>query len=292
YEITTFASAVYPGESDWVTLAYEDKWPFAGDYDFNDVVLNYRTTQLIEGSNVVGYRIEGQLIGIGATYHNGFAVSLKETVGSNTLTVLRSEVDEENITYLIDGQLQNKQVLETGRENAILIFMQDTWEHVTTQTGCSYFRTQKDCDVNTKVSFSMTIPLKAPKAKSVSPGTLLDPFIFASEGFYHGDFLVGKEARSWEVHMKNQQPTAAFDTALFKYAQSDDVSEPSSNLYFQTENGLPWAIEVGTQWLHPLEGVDITTAYDRFAGFAESSGQQNSQWFKNYNVGNVVKGEQ
>lgn len=293
YEITTFASAVYPGESDWVTLAYEDKWPFAGDYDFNDVVLNYRTTQLIEDSHVVGYKIEGQLIGIGATYHNGFAVSLTETVGSSTFAILRDEVDETNITYLIDGQLQNKPVLEADRENAILIFMQDTWEHVAPETGCSYFRTQKDCDINMKVSFSMTIPLKAPKAKSASPGTLLDPFIFASEGFYHGDFLVGKEARSWEVHMKNQQPTEAFDNALFKYAQSDDMSEPASNLFFQTENGLPWAIEVGTRWLHPLEGVDITVAYDRFANFAESSGQQNPQWFENYNANNVVvEGEQ
>ncbi|MFP3458846.1 LruC domain-containing protein, partial [Psychrobacter sp. SIMBA_152] len=76
YPITTFASAVYPGENDWVTLAYEDKWPFSGDYDFNDVVVNYRTPQLIEGSNVVGYKIDGQLVGVGATYHNGFAVRL------------------------------------------------------------------------------------------------------------------------------------------------------------------------------------------------------------------------
>ncbi|GAA59814.1 hypothetical protein P20652_1678 [Pseudoalteromonas sp. BSi20652] len=293
YEITTFASSVYPGENDWVTLAYEDKWPFAGDYDFNDLVLNYRTTQLIEGSNVVGYKIDGQLIGIGATYHNGFAVRLKETVAGSTRTIFRDEVDEDAIAFVIDGQLQNGTYLEADRNEAILIFMKDTWAHVAKESGCSYFRTEDNCDENVKVTFSMTIPLKTPKAKAASPGTLLDPFIFASEGFYHGDFLVDKETRGWEVHIKNQAPTEAFDTSLFKYAGSDDVSVSGNGLYFLSENGLPWAMEVGMQWLHPIEGVDITDAYSSFAEFAQSSGKQKPQWFNNYSISNVVvKGDQ
>ena len=293
YEITTFASAVYPGENDWVTLAYEDKWPFAGDYDFNDVVVNYRTTQLIEGTNVVGYKIDGQLIGVGATYHNGFAVSLKETVNNTTYSILSREVDADNIRFVINGELQTGSFLEANTEQAILIFMQDTWLHVNKQSGCEYFRTESNCDVNSKVTFSMTIPLKVPKAKILSPGTLLDPFIFATEGFYHGDFLVGKNARSWEVHMKNQAPTEVFDATLFDLSGADDVSQQESGLFFLTENGLPWAIEVGVQWLHPLEGVDITDAYDSFANFAQSSGKQNPQWFNRYNSNNVaVRGEQ
>ena len=291
YEVTTFASAVYPGESDWVTLAYEDKWPFAGDYDFNDVVLNYRTTQLIEGSSVVGYKIDGQLIGIGATYHNGFAVRLKETVNGNPLSILRNEVDESAISLVIDGQLQNGRYLEENRDEAILIFMQDTWEYVSKQSGCEYFRTENNCDDNVKVTFSMTIPLKLPKAITASPGTLLDPFIFATDGFYHGDFLVGKESRSWEVHIKNQTPTEAFDSSFYNYVGSDDVSDQSKGLYFLSESGLPWAMEVGMQWLHPLEGVDITDAYGSFAEFAESSGAQKTKWFNDYSINNVVKGD-
>ncbi|CAD2226206.1 conserved hypothetical protein [Pseudoalteromonas sp. 3J6] len=293
YPITTFASAVYPGENDWVTLAYEDKWPFSGDYDFNDVVVNYRTTQLIEGSNVVGYKIDGQLVGVGATYHNGFAVRLTETTNSTTNTILSSEIDEQNIIYTINGEPQLDSPLEANREQAILIFMQDTWQHITKQAGCDYFRTESNCDVNSKVTFSMTIPLKAAKALANAPGTLLDPFIFGSEGFYHGDFLVGKNARSWEVHLKNQAPTEAFDNNLFTVSGADDATQQVSELFFQTENGLPWAIEVGMQWLHPLEGVDITNAYDRFANFAQSSGQQAPQWFNSYNAPSVVvKGEQ
>lgn len=293
YQITTYASTVYPGENDWVTLAYEDKWPYAGDYDFNDVVLNYRTTQLMENGSVIGYKIDGQLVGIGATYHNGFAVRLQETLNNgDTKSILRSEVDEQNISLVIGGQLQSGDFLEANRNDAILIVMQDTWDHVSTGSNCSYFRTESDCSDDSLVPFSMTIPLNTAKPISDSPGTLLDPFIFASEGFYHGDFLVDKESRGWEVHIKNQEPTEAFNSSFLALAGSDDKSVSVEGLYFLTENGLPWALEIGMQWQHPLEGVDITQAYDNFADFAESSGKQSPQWFNTFNTNSVVeKGE-
>jgi len=52
-------------------------------------------------------------------------------------------------------------------------------------------------------------------------------------------------------------------------------------------------MEVGMQWLHPLEGIDITDAYGSFAEFAQSSGKQKPTWFNDYSISNVVvKGEQ
>ncbi len=33
------------------TLAFEDLWPGKGDYDFNDLVLDYRFKQVLNGSN-------------------------------------------------------------------------------------------------------------------------------------------------------------------------------------------------------------------------------------------------
>jgi LruC domain-containing protein len=290
YKITTFASAVYPGENEWVTLAYEDKWPFAGDYDFNDVVVNYRTTQLTENDHVVSYKIEGELVGIGATYHNGFAVRLYEKLNDDTVKrVLSSNVDEQNITFTVNNELQTGSFLEADREEAIIILMQDTWDYVQKQSGCSYYRTEFNCNTDSVVSFSMTIPLIEPMDTSIAPGTLLDPFIFASTGFYHGDFLVDKNARGWEVHMKNQTPTEAFDTTLFNTTDSDDVSNPDDQFYFQTSNGLPWAIEVATQWLHPRESIDITDAYDDFSQFAESAGTLKTQWYNSYNSNSIIE---
>ena len=66
---------------------FKKKKPRTALDDFNDVVVNYRTTQLIEGNDVVGYKIDGQLVGVGATYHNGFAVRLTETINNTTNTI-------------------------------------------------------------------------------------------------------------------------------------------------------------------------------------------------------------
>ncbi|OUR90379.1 hypothetical protein A9Q81_19385 [Gammaproteobacteria bacterium 42_54_T18] len=62
------------------TLAFEDNWPMAGDYDFNDAVLSYDITQTNNGETENQYVKEIQLNyeikAIGATFHNGIAVSI------------------------------------------------------------------------------------------------------------------------------------------------------------------------------------------------------------------------
>ena len=60
-----------------VTLAYEDQWPFAGDYDFNDLVVNYRTTLIDKEGQAIGYKIEGELVGIGADFRRFWFVCIK-----------------------------------------------------------------------------------------------------------------------------------------------------------------------------------------------------------------------
>ncbi|MCP4235125.1 MAG: LruC domain-containing protein, partial [Aestuariibacter sp.] len=68
----------------------------------------------------------------------------------------------------------------------------------------------------------------------------------------------------------------------------DDASESSNSSYYQTENGLPWAVAIsvaGTEnWLHPREWVDLVKAYQQFADYATSDGLTNSLWFTNENA--------
>ena len=289
YEITTYASESYPSENDWVTLAYEDKWPFEGDYDFNDLVLNFRTTRYKESGFVTSYRIEGEIVGVGATYHNGFAIRLYDKINETTeRRITRAEIDEDNITFTIDGVTQEDSPLEAGRSDAILIVMEDVWDHVQKNPGCQYFRTEASCQTGTKVTFSMTIPLLSPKAIADSPATILDPFIFASDGHYHGEFMGAVTKRNWEVHLKNRAPTEAFDTSLYSVSGSDDASVPASELYFQTALGLPWAMEIGTAWQHPIENIDITNAYPDFSGFATSEGSLNLTWYNEPELTRVI----
>ncbi|RJE71162.1 LruC domain-containing protein [Pseudoalteromonas sp. MSK9-3] len=289
YEITTYASDAYPSENDWVTLSYEDKWPFAGDYDFNDLVTHFRSTRYKENGAVVGYRLEGEIIGVGATYHNGFAVRLYDQINASTeRRVSRNEIDEANISFTIDGVVQETSPLEAGRSDAILIVMEDVWDYVQKNGGCQYFRTEANCQSGTKVTFSMTIPLLAPKALADSPANVLDPFIFASADHFHGDFMNSIDKRSWEVHLKNRAPTEAFSNELYSVSGSDDASNPAANSYFQTTSGLPWAMEIGAAWKHPIETIDITNAYPKFAAFATSAGKNSITWYSEPQLSKVI----
>ena len=265
----------YPGPSSWVTLAYEDLWPEIGDYDFNDVVVNYRTTVNKVGSNVIRYVIEGHLNAVGAGYHNAFAVRFKNLPSGYVNTDL--------IRHEIDGVLQSNLALESGRNEAILVVIPDTKRAYS--SACAYFRTN-GCEGDSTISFKITLPLSTSIDSSIAPSGLLDPFIFAVNGYAHGDFVNTNNARSWEVHLKNQEPTEAFDFSLFQ--QADDNSDSVLGRYFQTSSGLPFGMEMGVNWSHPKENVDLLIAYPLFKDFAETSGNENQTWFNSPQGINVI----
>ncbi len=59
----------------------------------------------------------------------------------------------------------------------------------------------------------------------------------------------------------------------------DDTSNIATSRYYKTATNLPWALEVGTEWLHPLERVDILDAYPLFQDWVESGGVNNTDWY-------------
>jgi len=129
--------------------------------------------------------------------------------------------------------------------------------------------------------YSLTIPFKEPQ--QVELAGVFDPFLFATPGAYHGAHFVNPPGRSYEVHLKNQKPTEAFDYSLFA-GVGQDVSDTSQGEYFQTDTGMPWALEVGTEWRYPYEYVELSAAYPDFPDFATSSGQTNQDWYLESNA--------
>ncbi|MDZ7777449.1 MAG: LruC domain-containing protein [Bacteroidales bacterium] len=69
-----------PSENSYATLAYEDLWPSKGDYDFNDLVIDYRFNQITNADNLV-VDLEASFVvqAIGAGFQNGFAFQLPVT---------------------------------------------------------------------------------------------------------------------------------------------------------------------------------------------------------------------
>jgi len=104
-----------------------------------------------------------------------------------------------------------------------------------------------------------------------------DPFLFATPGAWHGELFAEPPGRGYEIHLKNQAPTEAFDAQLF--GMNDDASDPASGHYYQTATGMPWVLEVSRRWDYPREYIDLLLAYPRFSNFVESGGTENTDWF-------------
>src|SRR5690606_6148145 len=65
----------FPSQNNWGTLAFEDQWPDMGDYDLNDLVVNYRYAFISNAqNNVVDLNADFNVVAVGASFENGFGV--------------------------------------------------------------------------------------------------------------------------------------------------------------------------------------------------------------------------
>ena len=264
----------YPSSSGWTTVAFEDNWPFEGDYDMNDLVAHLRTAVYKTNDQVTLVNISGELSAVGAAYHNGFGIRLPD--------VLRSQIDEDNINYTInDRAVNNYSPLEAGRYEAIFILAYNTWSYVSAGEECTYYRTEEGCGSDKQMRFNLTIPMKAPIDSDISG--VFDPFLFATPGAYHGDHFAEPPGRSYEIHLKNHHATEAFDYSFMNFS-GQDASNPANKHFFQTTNGMPWAMEMGSEWRHPKEFRDITHAYPKFPSYVRSEGAENPSWYVESNA--------
>jgi LruC domain-containing protein len=267
----------YPSKNGWVTLAYEDQWPVSDDYDMNDVVMHYRTVEVIRDQLLVRIDIYGELQALGGDYHNGFAVQLDNiactNVDSQALRLLHNNVKQQ---YSGQNGATTYEILESGNSNAVIMISQDLWKHVS--SDCKFYRSESGCYQAETFDFEVSVPLINPLPLADLPAPPYDPFIFATEGLYHGDTFNEHPGRGLEIHLPDQAPTAKFNSNYFGLA--DDSSDPSADRYFRNANNLSWALEIVEEWQWPSERKSLLLAYPHFQTFVESEGDQKSNWFE------------
>jgi LruC domain-containing protein len=278
YSVSVTASNVsvsyYPSSNSYTSIAYEDLWPIEGDYDMNDLLMNMRIAEYSIGGDVIRIEIEGKIAAIGAGFSNGFAVQLP--------SIPPSAIQSSAIELTINGQTVESPGVEENQNYAVLIVTQNTWSMTNSGEGlCEYFRTQTGCGTALRPSWKLVIPLATPILDSLIPEPPYDPFIFATANTHHSSLVssvVGTlPGRAWEVHLKNNAPSNALNTNLLNIA--DDASSVAQQHYYQTSNGMPWALEVPEDWKHPTENTDLSEAYPQFKAFAESSGSLQTDWY-------------
>ncbi len=248
----------FPSEDDFGTLAFEDLWPAKGDYDFNDLVVDYRFNQVRNSENlIVEILATISLRAIGGSFHNGFGFELPF---SKTLIdgIDGQELQEGIVNLESNGT-------ETGSENATVIVFEDAWNYIRV-TGVSFVNTYSDAAQAEPYVFNLQIRFTEGLTDEEAGSPPYNPFIFIN-----GD-------RSREVHLYGNQPTDLMNLELF--GTGDDYSNTGSAAYFKTASNLPWALDIPASFDYPEEKNPVNEAYLNFIEWAETAGSSRNDWYQ------------
>lgn len=241
------------------TLAFEDLWPFRGDYDFNDAVIDYNFNQVTNGLNqVVELQSTFILRAHGAYYHNGFGFELP-VAPSQVSSITGTDVTNEFI-------VRNSNGTEANQNKAVIIAWDDAYRILPTSGTGIGVNTTPGIPFVVPDTMNITVSFAQPVALNLLGVPPYNPFIFVDK------------QRGVEVHLPNKAPTSLADAQLL--GTGHDNSIPAEGRYYKTQNNLPWAINIIERFAYPNEKVEVLQAHLKFAEWAQSGGSLSSDWFR------------
>ena len=232
--------------------AFEDEWPKAGDYDMNDVLVQY-TYQKV-------FNIFNEILSESFTFKTLYN---KSTVFTNGLGfILSNEGNAQSIEYFIRKENEKDFTVASGADkftresNAIILT-----DNVKTNPNAEY-----------KVTFKY-----GDKNSNKKQETSIDAFIYRPS----------KEGNRLEVHCPMKKQTSKVDTSLF--GQYEDCSKPNEGIYYVSnqENIYPFAFYLSNANANDIaelknfdknEKKSISEIYPKFIDWAKYG--TNADWYK------------
>ncbi len=228
-----------PFNNAYSSNAFEDLWPSQGDYDFNDMIVNYNFNHITNGLNEL-VELEWKIVvrHIGASFHNGFGIELPFPA-SQVSSVTGHQFTDNLVTLSANGT-------EANQTNAVIMVFDDAMDVF-------------------EDTITMNIQLANPYSFSAFNQAGWNPFIFVNG------------VRSHEVHLPNYAPTDLMNMALFGTIADD--SDPATGRYYKNTENKPWAINVSYDYQAPVEKVRIENAYVHFNDWVNSNGTLFLDWY-------------
>ncbi|MGI4749820.1 MAG: LruC domain-containing protein [Janthinobacterium lividum] len=255
----------FPSQNGYAQLAFEDNWPNKGDYDMNDLVVNYRYMFVLNAqTQAVTMQGTFNVVAAGASFKNGFGVQLP-FAASSVQSVTGQRTISNYIQFASNG-------VEAGQTKAVIIPF-DNHEAVIHNPDYSFFINVLNAkDKIQSTADSVLVTFVNPVSVSGLSITSINPF------------LISNMRRGYEVHLPGYAPTDKATTAFFGAA--DDASLINGRSYYTSRENWPWAINFSnTSFNYPLETVNITDAYPHFADWAASGGNSFTDWYSNLTTG-------
>ena len=191
----------------------------------------------------------GKLRAVGASNNNGLSIEFPFTYSDVTITGysdnLTPALVEDNYTIL------------------------DLFSNTTSLTGQpvpAAYNTNMDLPTHAPIEFYCNMTLAS--HLDLSALDFLLPFNI---------FMIQQGDVTHEIHLINHSPTGRADYSLF--GTFDDASVASQDDYYLSTTNLPWALNMPESWHYPAEQNSIIEVYDQFAGWAESGGISNQEWY-------------
>jgi LruC domain-containing protein len=246
-----------PGLNQVNTLAFEDMWPLKGDYDMNDVVVDYNSLEKYNSKNkITELKFKLTVRALGGSFRNGFGFDLG---------VPQHKIASVVGTKIKDNYIQlNANGTEANQTKAVIIAFDNSASLLPAPSG-SFVNTEKDKAALTDYTFEFTVTFNNPITRAELGTAPYNPFI-----------IVNRD-RGREVHLAGYKATQLANTALFKTGEDNTHGNKS----YQTKTNLPWAIHVSGKFLYPIEKAPINAAYLKFNNWAESGGTTFKDWYMN-----------
>ena len=304
-DATRTHDSYYPSKEDKATLAYEDLWPFEGDYDMNDVTMSFNIKEEKDKDNKVkAFTFTGNVNSYGAAYYNGFAIGI-DTLSDNIQSAKVTIEGQEPIDAIVDEDAQ------TG--NAVITLLDNKYQYVSEIRNLFRSSTSNDwgdlydiahdvmVNVNKDVNYtnltddsvtnfakSRTFTLEVILEDSASlMAPPYNPFLRVAGALKEDDYNASKYKNDGrEVHLPNFEPTYAdhsdtgFDWfGLFNTEDDDSILSSTPSRTYKTEENAPWAILIPTNFMHPVETVPVYKAYNKYTEWVESNGTEYQDWY-------------
>ncbi|MEI7677334.1 MAG: LruC domain-containing protein [Bacteroidales bacterium] len=257
----------YPNASTFGSLAFEDNWPNKGDYDFNDLVLDYRIMYVTNAAGAVKDVFPTiRVRAIGAQYRNGFAFEINGDP-NNVQSVTEVYAGPGN---LLNGSLFSiySNGCERGQSKIVIPFFDNAYTPFGNVSGY----------LNTISGTTNIYPLQI--AKKI---TFINPVSVASLGeLPYNPFIVVNQERGREVHKPGKSATTLADRSLF--LTFEDLTNQTTQWYVGSQN-YPWVIDTPIPFDYPAEGNRIESAFLKVNDWILSRGTQYIDWYSNTGAG-------
>lgn len=246
-DLSTVRSLNYfPSSTGFYLVAYEDKFPNRGDYDFNDLTVAYQVT-LGRNSNGDVVQISGNayLVTRGADYDHDWhlRIALPDAVNGN-LAVTSSMPYGGAVNAIAPTEFSGSVDLHAFSGTKAL-FKDAPFSVVNTLA-------EQVLKLGPKFEFSMT--LSAPLSITAMAAAPFDPYLLVRNTGY-------------EVHLPGENATVG----------SLNIRDHLTT--FKDANGYPFAMLMPETWEPPIERVNMSSAYPEFSEFVVSAGTLKKSWY-------------